>query len=166
MCGGERNEGSARHSAPPERGGDPGHPGRRRPWSRRFYLCTGYAGLVLGGIGAVLPLVPTVPFLLLAAWAFSRSDPRLLERLRRHARLGPLLRDWESERAIPTRAKAAAVLMMAGSWTVVAAGASTPLLPALLGTVLGAVCLYVVTRPAPRGRTIEPVPGEPDDAPP
>ena len=117
---------------------------------RRFYLWIGYISLVLATIGVALPLLPTVPFLLLAAWAFARSDPRVLERLHRDRRFGPLLRSWQAEHAIPTRAKAATVLMMAGSWTLVTVTVSNPLLPTMLGALLGSVALYILTRPVPR----------------
>ena len=117
---------------------------------RRLYLWTGYSSLVLATIGVALPLAPTVPFLLLAAWAFARSDPRVLERLHRNRRFGPLLRNWQAEHAIPTRAKVAAVLMMAGSWALVTFTLANPLLSVVLGAVLGSVALYILTRPVPR----------------
>lgn len=104
---------------------------------------------MLATIGVALPLVPTVPFLLLAAWAFARSDPRVLERPHRNRRFGPLLRSWQAEHAIPTRAKVAALLMMAGSWTVVTVTFSNLFLSIVLGALLGSVALYILTRPAP-----------------
>jgi uncharacterized membrane protein YbaN (DUF454 family) len=58
-------------------------------------------GLALAGV--VLPLLPATPFLLVAAWAFARSSPRLEGRLRAHARLGPLLAGWEARQAIARR---------------------------------------------------------------
>jgi uncharacterized membrane protein YbaN (DUF454 family) len=120
---------------------------------RLLYLGIGYAGLVLAVLGVALPLIPTVPFLLIAAWAFARSDPQLLERIHRHRHFGPLLRTWQTERAIPTRAKVAAMLMMTGSWALVAVTVSDPLLPMMLGALLGAVALYIFTRPAPEAST-------------
>jgi uncharacterized membrane protein YbaN (DUF454 family) len=120
---------------------------------RLLYLGIGYAGLVLAVLGVALPLIPTVPFLLIAAWAFARSDSQLLERIHRHRHFGPLLRTWQTERAIPTRAKVAAMLMMVGSWTMVAVTVSNPLLSLVLGALLGAVALYILTRPAPKAPT-------------
>lgn len=148
--GAARPEQALQDAAPAERS-----PGRSRsprigPARRLLHRGLGYAALALAAAGVALPLVPTVPFLLVAAWAFARSDPHLLERLHRHPRFGPLLRDWQAERAIPARAKVASLTMMALSWTVVAATATGPLLPALLGVTLSAVAVYIVTRPAPR----------------
>ena len=72
---------------------------------RRFYLCLGYASLALGVIGIFLPVLPTTPFVLLAAWCFARSNPALADRLYSHPRFGAVLRAWRDERAIPLRAK-------------------------------------------------------------
>jgi hypothetical protein len=65
--------------------------------------------------GTVLPLVPTTPFLLLAAFAFARSSPRLNDWILAHPQLGPPINDWRSHSAISRRAKTWAVLVMAGA---------------------------------------------------
>lgn len=118
---------------------------------RLLYSGIGYAGLAVAVIGVAPPLISTVPFLLSAAWAFARSDPQFLGRIHRHRYCGPLLRNWQ--RSIPTRAKVTAMLMMVGSWTLVAVTVSNPLLPLMLGALLGAVALYIFTRPAPKAPT-------------
>jgi uncharacterized membrane protein YbaN (DUF454 family) len=61
--------------------------------------------VVLGFIGLLLPIVPTVPFLLLAAAAASRGWPWLEERLLSHATFGPMIVRWRERRVIPRRAK-------------------------------------------------------------
>ena len=124
---------------------------------RLLYLGIGYASLVLAVLGVALPLIPTVPFLLIAAWAFARSDSHLLGRIHRHRHFGRLLRAWQTERATPTRAKVIATLMMVGSWTLVAVTVANPLLPLMLGVLLGAVALYIFARPAPKapGATLD-----------
>src|SRR3954462_10613082 len=71
--------------------------------------------LLMAVVGVVLPVMPTVPFLLVAAWAASRSSPRLHHWLRRHPRLGRPLRDWEEAGLVSRAAKWAATLMMAAS---------------------------------------------------
>ncbi|AIB12082.1 membrane protein [Azospirillum argentinense] len=116
---------------------------------RRLWLALGYAAVGLGIAGTVLPLLPTTPFLLLAAGAFAKSSPALRDRLYRDPRFGPLLRDWQSEGAIPRKAKAAALIGMSVSWAIVALTASRPLVPVLAGTCMAAVAVYIVTRPSP-----------------
>lgn len=58
----------------------------------------------------VLPLLPTVPFVLLAAFCFSRSSPRLHRWLMDHPQFGPMIQDWQKHRAISRRAKWLATL--------------------------------------------------------
>lgn len=59
----------------------------------------------LGFLGIFLPVLPTVPFLILAAACFARSSERLEHWLLAHPRFGPLLSDWRERGAIPWRAK-------------------------------------------------------------
>jgi uncharacterized membrane protein YbaN (DUF454 family) len=105
---------------------------------RIVYLTLGMVSLLLGGIGVVLPLLPTVPFMLLAAFFFARSNPRLEQWLVRHPRFGHHIEAWRVRRAISRRGKAAALLAFAASaalgiallplgWELV------PLLAALIG---------------------------------
>ena len=76
---------------------------------RLFWLVVGLLALGLGLVGAVLPLLPTTPFLLLAAFSFARSSPRLANWLDTHPRFGPLIANWREHRAIGRRAKIAAI---------------------------------------------------------
>ncbi|KQY79411.1 YbaN family protein [Pelomonas sp. Root1444] len=71
--------------------------------------------LVLAVIGAVLPVMPTVPFLLVAAWAAGKGWPRLETWLLNHAHFGPHIRAWRERGAVPRRAKWIATVMMCGS---------------------------------------------------
>ncbi|WP_188261310.1 YbaN family protein [Azospirillum tabaci] len=119
------------------------------PLRRRLWLALGYAAVGLGIAGTVLPLLPTTPFLLLAAGAFAKSSPALRDRLYRDPRFGPLLSGWQAEGAIPRKAKAAALVGMSVSWAIVALTASRPLVPILAGTCMAAVAVYIVTRPSP-----------------
>lgn len=116
---------------------------------RRLWLAVGYAAVGLGAVGAALPLLPTTPFLLVAAWAFAKSSPALRNRLYNDPRFGPLLRDWQTEGAIPRRAKAAALLGMTASWIVLALTTSKLFVLVAAGLCMAAVALYIVTRPSP-----------------
>lgn len=83
--------------------------------ARTIYLICGLLCVALGAIGAFLPVLPTVPFLLLAVFCFARSRPDWAERLYRHPRYGPSLRQWRDRRAIGRSAKISAVAVMAAS---------------------------------------------------
>jgi uncharacterized protein len=107
-------------------------------WLRTTWLLAGALALATGVVGIFLPLLPTTPFVLLAAFCFARGSPRWEAWLLAHPRFGPLVRDWRARRAIPLRAKQLAWTMMAvaslGSWWV---------MPARWGWVPAACCLCV-----------------------
>jgi uncharacterized protein len=75
----------------------------------------GLISLLLGLIGLFLPVVPTVPFMLLAAWAGSKGWPELEQYLLSHERFGPPIRNWRETGAISRGAKSVATLMFFGS---------------------------------------------------
>ncbi|MBG6244188.1 hypothetical protein CS369_03930 [Candidatus Symbiopectobacterium sp. 'North America'] len=72
----------------------------------------GWLAVVLATLGVVLPLLPTTPFLLLAAWCFARSSPRFHAWLLYRSWFGPYLRHWQDHRALPPGAKGKAVVMI------------------------------------------------------
>ena len=82
-------------------------------FARQLWLAAGLTALAVGTVGIALPLLPTVPFYLLAAFCFTRSRPEWAERLHNHPRYGPPLREWRDRRAIGRRAKVAALVAMA-----------------------------------------------------
>jgi hypothetical protein len=120
----------------------------------------GCAAVALGFVGVFLPVLPTTPFLLVAAWAFARSSPRLSAWLEAHRRFGQFLRDWREHRAIPVRAKLLAAAGMTASWFVLLWRTDGWLAPALGGALMLAVASYVLTRPSgpPRPLRGEPAP--------
>ena len=84
----------------------------RELWN--VWTLIGILFVILGAIGAVLPLLPTTPFILVAAWCFAKSSPRLHRWLLESNLFGPILRNWETNRCVPLRAKIVAVVMMVG----------------------------------------------------
>ena len=79
---------------------------------RRLYFAIGILFVALGAIGVVLPIMPTVPFLIVAAFCFSRSNPEWADRLYNHKSYGQSLRDWRDRGAIGRKAKLAAIAAM------------------------------------------------------
>lgn len=77
-----------------------------------IFLLLGHVSLALGLVGAVLPLLPTTPFVLLAAFFYSRGSERIHRWLLRHPRLGPSIRDWQEHGVIRPRAKVACAVLI------------------------------------------------------
>ena len=86
-----------------------------RALARLLWRALALLSLGLGLIGIVLPVLPTVPFLLLAAWAAGKGWPALETWLLHHAHFGPHIRSWRDRGAVPRRAKWLASLMMTAS---------------------------------------------------
>ena len=84
------------------------------PWPVRVaLLALALLSLALAIAGIFLPVVPTVPFVLLAAWAAARSSPRLTLWLERHPRMGPILVEWRRGGIVRRSAKWTATTLMA-----------------------------------------------------
>ena len=82
---------------------------------RLVWLLFGGVSLALGAVGALLPLVPTVPFVLLAAFCFARGHPPFETWLLEHALFGPHIKAWRARGAISRRGKRAALAAFAAS---------------------------------------------------
>lgn len=100
---------------------------------RIFWLIAGLLFTGLAFVGIALPLIPTTPFLLLAAFCFARSSNRLRDWLYQHKWFGPLLNNWEKYGAIGVRAKTLAVITLA----------ATPIVSWLLGAKSYVVLLQI-----------------------
>ncbi|MDO8837391.1 MAG: YbaN family protein [Parvibaculum sp.] len=81
--------------------------------TKLLYLIAGFVALGLGGLGVLLPLLPTVPFLILAAFCFARSNKALEQRLLTHPTFGFHIRLWRERGAISRRGKQAALIAFA-----------------------------------------------------
>lgn len=113
-------------------------------WKALGVTCVG-----LGLVGVVLPLLPTTPFLLLAAYAFGKSSPRLHAWITNHPKFGPPLQEWRDHGAISTRAKVLAVGTMAAMFIAGAVfGIATRVL-IIQAVVLSCCSLFILTRPSP-----------------
>ena len=85
---------------------------------RGIFLALGVLFVGIGLVGIFVPLLPTVPLMLLAAACFARSSTRVYNWLLNHDRLGPAIREWRHYRSIPWRAKRAGLLLMAASFSI------------------------------------------------
>jgi uncharacterized membrane protein YbaN (DUF454 family) len=85
------------------------------PAVRAFWLVIAVASLALGALGVVVPVLPTTPFVLVAAYAAARSSTRLHTWLLGHRIFGPAIVDWQAHRAVSRRAKLVASGTMAVS---------------------------------------------------
>lgn len=115
--------------------------------ARTLWLCLGLAATGLGLIGVVLPLVPTTVFLILAAYAFARSSPRLHTWLVEHPRFGASIVNWQQHRSISRNAKRTAVAVMALSLAVTWFVGAGDLVLGLQALVLGTVAAFILSRP-------------------
>ena len=128
--------------------GGPGKPGRLR-WA---WWLLAWSSLVLGMVGIVVPGLPTVPFVLLSAYAAARGSRRLHAWLLAHRQFGPMIRDWQATGAVSRRAKRAATAMMALSAAVMFATAPKLWMAATGTAIMGVVAIWLWRRPEPAPR--------------
>ena len=119
---------------------------------RRILLVLGWVSLALGILGILFPLLPTMPFVLLAASCFSKSSPRLHSWLLRQPLLGPMIQNWHHEGSINQNTKVTATVFMLGIF-----GCSLLFFPFSALRTIFLVCistgflLFIWTRPLPSG---------------
>lgn len=118
---------------------------------RWLWCCLGWLMVLLGFIGALLPVMPTTIFLILAVGCFARSSPRLERWLLDHRRYGPPLRLWREQGAVSGKGKAFAAGGMALGDGLFFWGAHPHWKLALgVGLFFAASAAYVLSRPTPR----------------
>lgn len=98
---------------------------------RALYLTVGFAALILAVVGIVLPVLPTTPFVLLAAACFARSSKHFHDKLLANRIAGPIIREWIEHHSIPHRVKRWVYLLMVLSF-----GGSILLMPSVLHQVM------------------------------
>lgn len=114
---------------------------------RVLWAFCGILSVCFGALGVFLPLLPTVPFMLLAAFCFARSSPRLHDWLMSHPVFGQPVIDWQERGAIARRGKIAATVSIAAVFLLsLILGVRLALL-AVQAAVLGVVLVFIWSRP-------------------
>lgn len=118
------------------------------PIKRWGWFALGWVMVALGFIGALLPVMPTTIFLILAAGCFSHSSPRFETWLLEHRWFGSSIRRWRENRAIPLKAKVLAIGSMAGGYGIMLYTTHPAWwIDLIVATGLIACASYVATRP-------------------
>ena len=114
-----------------------------------LYISLGFIFVALGFLGVVVPGIPTTPFILLAAWLFSKSSPKFEKWLLTHKILGPLIKNWKLYRGISKNSKIYAIITVIITFTTSVWFAFSYQIDILL--VLGGMilCVFIYTRPVP-----------------
>ncbi len=112
------------------------------------YRILAYTSLSLAIAGIVLPLLPTTPFVLLAAWSAGRGSPEFHRWLHNHRTFGPIIENWQTHRAVPVRAKWLACAMLLTSWSILFASGASMWLLAGLGVFFCGLLVFLFTRPS------------------
>ncbi len=112
-----------------------------------FWRTLAVVSLLLGLIGIPLPLLPTVPFILLSAWAAGKGWPALEQLLLAHPQFGPPILAWRRHGVVPRRAKYLASVMMLLSALLLQVSAAPLLLKLLLPCFLLLVAIWLWRRP-------------------
>ncbi len=114
---------------------------------RILWFTLGATALLLGLLGIALPGLPTVPFLLLAAFGFARSSQRAHDWLVTHRRLGPPIHDWRENGAIRRRMKWYATASVAAAFAISVALGMPVWALAVQAAILACVSIFIWTRP-------------------
>lgn len=114
---------------------------------RLFWLLAGLASVAIGTVGIFVPLLPTVSLMILAAFCFGKSSPRLHRWLVEHPIYGQHIRDWSKRGAIRPAAKRLATLSIAVAFALSVLLGVPPVILGIQAVVLLAVLAFIWTRP-------------------
>ena len=117
--------------------------------ARLTWLVVGLVALALGAIGIALPLLPTTPFILVAAFAFAQSSEKLHRWLLEHDVFGPLIDNWQQHGAISRRTKVVSVATMAALPVISVVAGAPAFVVSVQVVVIGASAGFILSRPEP-----------------
>ena len=116
---------------------------------RSAYFLLGWCCFGLGAVGVIIPGLPTVPFMLVALWLFSKSSKRFHDWLYSHRVFGPPLQLWQKNGIIPVRAKLAALVTMAVSLAYMIFFADVGIgIVAMTATIMAVGAVFIVRQPS------------------
>ena len=107
------------------------------------WICVGFAFL-----GIFIPGIPTTPFLIVALWAFAKSSKKFHNWLLSHKRFGPFLRDWESHKVVPKKAKILMIFLQIFAVIVIQYSFNNLIITFGLAVLLLCVAWYVINLPS------------------
>ena len=114
---------------------------------RILLLCLGFLCVGLAFIGIFIPGIPTTPFLIVALWAFAKSSKKFHTWLLNHKSFGPILRNWESHKVVPKKAKILMVILQITAVAMIHYTLNNIFITCGLAVTLICVAWYVISLP-------------------
>lgn len=121
---------------------------------KQLFMVAGFLSLALGVIGIILPIMPTAPFVILAAYCFSKGSERWHKWLIHHPKMGPPIRDWEDHGVIRKKAKIMATVFVTIGWSISGTFSPIPVWAKLtITSIIVCVMIFIWSRPSePRNK--------------
>ena len=121
-------------------------PGLKKKIRNNLLVILGWFFIVLGAIGAMLPILPTTPFLIAALALFAKSSPRFHQMLLNNARFGPVLKQWEDKKTLSRKTKHKAIFLIIITFTISVAILNDKIQLQLLLVGIAIVLLFFIWR--------------------
>ena len=115
---------------------------------RIILLSLGFLCVGLAFIGIFIPGIPTTPFLIVALWAFAQSSKKFHAWLLNHKRFGTVLRNWESHKVVPIKAKILMVILQITAVAMIQYSLNNIFITIGLAVLLLCVASYVISLPS------------------
>ena len=115
---------------------------------RIILLSLGFLCVALAFIGIFIPGIPTTPFLIVALWAFAQSSKKFHAWLLNHKRFGKVLRNWESHKVVPIKAKILMVILQITAVVMIQYSLDNIFITIGLAVLLLCVACYVISLPS------------------
>jgi len=117
--------------------------------AKYLYIALGFIFVSLGSLGALLPVLPTVPFMILALWCFARSSDCFHDWLYHHRIFGPQLQLWDKYKVVPISAKILSITSMALSFAYIVFYKDLSVYVIVITAVIMAyAAYYILTKPS------------------